>query len=330
MNDTIKYSVIIPIYNSEKTIARCLESLTAQKREDVQIIAVNDGSMDSSEEIVLRFVAKNPAIEYIYQENAGVSRARNTGLEHAKGTYVTFVDSDDYVTEDYFDVLDQAKDCDLLVFAHRVIGNGPDVTDLFSELEKAETSLERLMRLLSSRRIMSPWDKRFRRSVIEGESIRFIEGMSTGEDFNFCLAYAMYAKSIETTPASILVNDLSNENSLSRRYRPHLDDQLIDVFDHAARSVKGSTVYAEQSGELLMELDYLFIKHLFSCVMEELRGGQLHYVKDYKKLVGICKKFVPRYSKNYKNIVHRGLRTVLDCHMYFIFYWVSYLKVRHS
>lgn len=329
MNNTIKYSVIIPIYNSEKTIARCLESLTAQKREDVQIIAVNDGSRDSSEEIVLRFAAENPAIEYIYQENAGVSRARNTGLEHAKGTYVTFVDSDDYVTEDYFDVLDQAKECDLLVFAHRVIGNGPDVAGLFAELEETNTSQKRLALLLSSRRIMSPWDKRFRRSIIERESIRFIEGMSTGEDFNFCLAYTMHAKSIETTPASILINDLSNENSLSRRYRPHLDDQLIDVFAHAARSVKSSTVYSEQSGELLMELDFLFIKHLFSCVMEELRGGRLHYVKDHRKLVSVCRKFVPRYSENYKNIVHRGLRTVLDCHMYFVFYWVSYWKVRH-
>lgn len=329
MKKAIKYSVIIPIYNSEKTIARCLKSLTARKREDVQIIAVNDGSRDGSEEIVLRFAAENPAIEYIYQNNTGVSRARNTGLAHAKGTYVTFVDSDDYVTEDYFDVLDQAKDCDLLVFAHRVIGNGPDVTALFAELKNVKTPQEKVLLLLASRRIMSPWDKRFKRSIIEQGEIRFIEGMSTGEDFNFCLAYAMHAGSIETISASILVNDLSNENSLSRRYRPHLDDQLIDVFDHTARSVEGSAVYKEQSGELLTELDYLFIKHLFSCVMEEVRAGQLRYFKDHGKLVRICRKFIPRYSKKYKNIIHRGLRTALDCHLYFVFYFVSYWKARH-
>ena len=326
----IKYSVIIPVYNSEKTIARCLDSLTAQNRDDVQIIVVNDGSRDGSEEIILRLAGENPSIEYVYQDNAGVSRARNTGLSHAKGTYVTFVDSDDYVTDDYFSVLDQAEDCDLLVFAHQVIGNGPDVTALFARLQTLTTSWDRLVLLLSSRRIMSPWDKRFRRSIIEEKTIRFIEGMSTGEDFNFCLACAMHCRSIETVPSSILVVDLSNENSLSRRYRPHLDDQLIEVFAHAAHSLESSTVYKEQSGTLLMELDYLFIKHLFSCVMEELRGGQLHYVKDHRKLVSICRKFVPRYSKKYKNIIHRGLRTVLDCHMYFIFYWVSYWKVRRS
>lgn len=324
----IKYSVIIPVYNSEKTIARCLHSLTAQNRDDIQIIVVNDGSRDSSEEVILRLAEENSSIEYVYQDNAGVSRARNTGLAHANGTYISFVDSDDYVTEDYFSLLDQAEDCDLLVFAHRVIGNGPDVTALFAQLQTLTTSWDRLVLLLSSRRIMSPWDKRFRRSIIEEKSVRFIEGMSTGEDFNFCLAYAMHCRSIATIPSGILVVDLSNENSLSRRYRPHLDDQLIEVFAHAAQSIQSSNVYKEQSDALLMELDYLFIKHLFSCVMEELRGGQLHYVKDHRKLVSICRKFATRYSKKYKNIIHRGLRTVLDCQMYFIFYWVSYWKVR--
>lgn len=325
----IKYSVIIPVYNSEKTIARCLNSLTAQNRDDVQIIAVNDGSRDGSEEIILRLAQENPSIEYVYQDNAGVSRARNTGLAHAKGTYITFVDSDDYVAADYFCALDLAGDCDLLVFAHQVIGNGPDVTALFARLQTLANAWDRLVLLLSSRRIMSPCDKRFRRSIVEENSVQFIEGMSTGEDFNFCLAYAMHCRSIETIPASILVVDLSNENSLSRRYRPHLDDQLIEVFTHAASSVKSSTVYKEQSETLLTELDYLFIRHLFSCLMEELRGGQLHYVKDHRKLVSICRKFVPRYSGKYKNIIHRGLRTVLDCRMYFIFYWVSFWKVRH-
>lgn len=326
----LKYSVIIPVYNSEKTIARCLNSLTAQNRDDVQIIVVNDGSRDGSEEIILRLAEKNASIEYIHQDNAGVSRARNTGLDHAKGTYVTFVDSDDYVTENYFSVLDQAKDCDLLVFAHENAGGTPRKEEaLFEALRKLDTPAERLKFLLSSRIIMSPVNKRFKGMCITKNNLRFIEGMHIGEDFNFCFAYALKCFSIGIVSNVIYYADISDSNSLSRKYRPHLDDQMVSMFTHAAQSVKNSGLHQNEVTALLTELDYLFVKHLFSSIIEELKADRLHYVKDHGQLVHICRKFLPRFSDNYKNSIHRGLRTVLDCHMYFIFYWVSYWKVRH-
>ena len=316
----VKYSVIIPVYNSEKTIERCLKSLLDQNRADVQIIAVDDGSRDRSGEIIRSF----PGVEYVYQENAGVSCARNRGLDRAKGTYVTFVDSDDFVEPDYFEVMDRAGDCDLLVFAHRAIGRSPDVTELFEVLDTLDDSFDRLKLLLSSRRIMSPWDKRFRREIIEKYGIRFIPGMHIGEDFNFCMAYAMHSASIKTVREKILVFDVSNENSLSRKYRPHLDDQLVWEFESAARTIRGGGVYEKQSGILLRELDYLFIKHLFSCVTEEIKGGKL----DHRRLAEICGKFRTRYGEGFCGMVHRGLRMALTCRAYVLFYAVSYLKLK--
>ena len=316
----VKYSVIIPVYNSEKTIERCLKSLLDQNRADVQIIAVDDGSKDRSGEIIRSF----PGVEYVYQENGGVSRARNHGLELAKGTYVTFVDSDDFVEPDYFEALDRAGDCDLLVFAHRAIGKSPDVTELFAVLETLADPFDRLKLLLASRRIMSPWDKRFRREIIERHHIRFIPGMSVGEDFNFCLACAMHSAQIETLAEKIIVFDVSNENSLSRRYRPNLDGQLAAVFASAARTIGAGGVYEKQSGILLRELDYLFIKHLFSCVTEEIKGGKL----DHRRLAEICGKFRTRYGEGFCGMVHRGLRMALTCRAYVLFYAVSYLKLK--
>ena len=316
----VKYSVIIPVYNSEKAIGRCLKSLLDQNRADVQIIAVDDGSRDRSGEIIRSF----PGVEYVYQENGGVSCARNHGLDRAKGTYVTFVDSDDFVEPDYFEALDRAGDCDLLVFAHRAIGRSPDVTELFEALETLDDPFDRLRLLLASRRIMSPWDKRFRREIIERYHICFIPGMSVGEDFNFCLACAMHSAHIETMRKKIIVFDASNENSLSRRYRPNLDDQLVWEFESAARSIRGGGVYEKQSGILLRELDYLFIKHLFSCVTEEIRGGKL----DRRRLAEICGKFRTRYGEGFCGVVHRGLRMALTCRAYGLFYAVSYLKVK--
>ena len=104
----IKYSVIIPVYNAQKTLKRCLDSLLGQAREDVEIILINDGSSDRSGAIIEDYRNRYPNIRAVAQENSGVSAARNRGLDEAKGTYITFVDSDDYVSDDYFRVMDEA------------------------------------------------------------------------------------------------------------------------------------------------------------------------------------------------------------------------------
>lgn len=326
MADKIKYSVIIPIYNSEKTLSRCLESLVTQRRNDVQIIAVNDGSVDRSETIVLGFAAKHPNVDYINQENGGVSRARNEGLNRAKGEYVTFVDSDDYVSEDYFSVLDQSEDDDLMVFAHENVGGpGLDESKLFAELQNRETAQQRLALLLSSRKIMSPGNKRFKLSIINDHAIRFIKDLSVGEDFNFCMAYAMQCCTICVTGKKIIFNDISDQGSLSRRYRPQLDDKLVWAFQNVAKIVSRNTLYAGQTPQLLAIVDYLYVKHVFSCISEEFKQNKLCYFRNRQRIVEICEKFRKPISDDRCGIVHRMLRLALKWRLYFPFYFVSFV-----
>ena len=90
-------SVIVPIYNVQKYLRKCLNSLVKQTFKDIEIIAVNDGSTDDSEEILKEYVEKFDNFFYYNKENGGLSDARNFGLKHANGRYVAFVDSDDYV-----------------------------------------------------------------------------------------------------------------------------------------------------------------------------------------------------------------------------------------
>lgn len=92
-----KVSVIVPVYNVEKYIKKCLESLVNQTLRDIEIIVVNDGSQDKSKEIIAEYVRKYPNIVYVEKENGGLSDARNYGMKYAKGEYIAFVDSDDYV-----------------------------------------------------------------------------------------------------------------------------------------------------------------------------------------------------------------------------------------
>lgn len=326
MVDNVTYSIIIPFYNAEKTLRRCLDSLSAQLREDLQILLVNDGAQDHSVEIALEYVNKYPCFQLLNQENTGVSRARNFGLEQARGTYITFLDSDDYVTDDYFAVLDQAQDCDLLVFAHENVGGAPlDETALFSELQQLDSCEDRLACLLASRKIMSPWNKRFRRDIIKEHQLRFLPDMHTGEDFNFCMAYAVQCKSIAVTTAKIIRVDVSDQGSLSRKYRPHLDQKLKIVFDQVAETILYSPLEAQQKNRLLAITDYLFVKHVFSCVSEEFKQRKLRFFRDRRQIAEICRCFQQPLSDRYCNGIHRILRLALKWRLYFLFYWVSYL-----
>ena len=102
---TEKITVIVPVYNVENYLNKCLDSLINQTYKNLEIIVINDGSTDNSGEICQEYAQKDNRIIYIEQENGGLSDARNTGLERMTGSYVTFVDSDDWVEPDYVEVL---------------------------------------------------------------------------------------------------------------------------------------------------------------------------------------------------------------------------------
>ena len=116
--ENIAVSIIVPVYNVEKYLKRCLDSLINQTLSNIEIICINDGSKDCSGNILTEYALKDERIIVIDQENAGVSIARNVGMEVAKGEYIGFVDSDDWVDLDYFEKLyNSAKqnNCDIAV-----------------------------------------------------------------------------------------------------------------------------------------------------------------------------------------------------------------------
>ena len=98
----MKISVIIPVYNTARTLPRCLDSIICQTYSDWECIVVDDGSTDDSPEIIKKYSIKDKRIKFICQSNSGVSAARNRGIKDSSGEYITFIDSDDYVESDYF------------------------------------------------------------------------------------------------------------------------------------------------------------------------------------------------------------------------------------
>ena len=103
----MQFSIIIPVYNTEKYLTKCLESVLKQNFEDYEILVVNDGSTDSSKDILKEFQCKNSKIKIFNQLNRGLGGARNTGIVNAQGEYLLFLDSDDYLAENAIYILDK-------------------------------------------------------------------------------------------------------------------------------------------------------------------------------------------------------------------------------
>lgn len=331
MPDSLKYSVIIPAYNAEDTIERCLQSLLVQKRQDVEIIVINDGSTDKTANIIDNIATTNKTVVCLHQANSGVSNARNNGLAHATGTYITFIDSDDWVSEDYFSELDKMDpDTDLCYF--RFVENIEDSAALFQQIDSCEAWVDKMNLLLSSRIIMKPSNKRFKREIINNNALQFVENLHISEDFNFCMLYSVHCNSIKLYNSPIYYIDLTNENSLSRKIRKNLTEDITKGFSGVESTIKNSPRNTFEKQQLLMTLDYLYIKNVCTCIAETFKYCKPQYLKKRKIYKEICQKFVKPLGegKKYYNKVHNILRCMLRCHLIYPFYIVSWLVKEHE
>lgn len=143
MTSTI--SVIIPVYNSEKYVGRCIESVQAQTYTDWQLILVDDGSKDKSLEICHEYAGSDTRIRVIHQENAGPGIARNVGLEYANGKYVVFIDSDDYIEKEYFQLLSEHDEDVVYIDVRNVDESGRVLKEEYMSTNKG-LSLDSILR----------------------------------------------------------------------------------------------------------------------------------------------------------------------------------------
>ena len=173
----IKVSIIVPVYNVEKYIHKCLDSLVNQTLKELEFIFVNDGSPDNSPKIIKEYQKKDKRIKLLNKENGGHASARNLGLEHAKGEYIAFLDSDDYVKENMYEILyNRAKKDNLdivicnnyLVYKDSTVENDPGITN-----KKEKIISPREYTTLSP----SPWNKIIRHEYLNQEKFKFPEGI---------------------------------------------------------------------------------------------------------------------------------------------------------
>ena len=193
-------SVIIPVYNVEKYLSRCLESVMKQTYRNIEIIVVDDGSPDNCGKICDEYALKDDRIIVIHKKNAGVSCARNDGIEKAKGKFICFVDSDDYVMPDYIEKLynvlvDNNADivtCDY----YRNVGNElvKEISTGFPFMVIRNDCQLFYDKSIIEFRAQVPWNKMFKADIISGNKIRFLSDIPLGEDNLFVIEYVAYAE----------------------------------------------------------------------------------------------------------------------------------------
>lgn len=185
-----KISIIVPVYNAEKTLDRCVNSLIEQSYLNIEIILVDDGSGDSSLNLCKEYARKDCRIKVLSKENGGVSSARNAGLELAGGEFIMFCDSDDWVEPEWCDKLRSRYESGHFVMCGQYIEGEQPFYAHEVYAEKAESRVARTdFYKLKMKMFNTLWNKIFLRKVIESNQIRFDDKITNGEDLLFNVSY---------------------------------------------------------------------------------------------------------------------------------------------
>lgn len=213
------FSILVPVYNAERSLERCLASIRAQSFDDYEVILIDDGSRDNSYAICAAYAEEDPRFQLLRQENRGPSAARNEGLKRVRGTYLCFVDSDDYLMPGYLELLYRRLEndgADALFFGCRCVDRAGRITA--TKIPPTNQQGTALLAALSERDLFGyPWIKCFSREAV-GES-RFPEDMSLFEDEVFTCAVLEKAERVAVLPEALYCYVTDGENMLTGRTR---------------------------------------------------------------------------------------------------------------
>lgn len=184
-----KISIIVPVYNTEKYLEKCINSICQQTYKEIEILLINDGSNDSSFEICRKFEKRDSRIKLINKSNTGVADTRNIGIENATGKYIMFVDSDDWIEKNTVEIImKKINNFDLLIF-----GINKRYKNKFVEMR---TKNEKINQIDCTKKVINNseisgyvWNKVFKNSVIKQNQLQFNDKLSMCEDLDFTINF---------------------------------------------------------------------------------------------------------------------------------------------
>ena len=220
------FSIIVPIYNAEQYIQKCVESVLCQTYADFELILVDDGSIDNSGDICDQLALSDARIKVYHSANGGVAHARNIGLRNSQGDWICFLDADDYVGKNWLKAYEECLDGDLIVQGCKIVD--PDLSEsLLLPLQNVVEYDERytLVKELSEKGLLNqPWNKCYKADIIREHNLLFVEGVQLSEDLIFVLDFLNISTKLRTMPVAEYIYNRQNSN-LTRKF--HIPRHLV-------------------------------------------------------------------------------------------------------
>lgn len=226
-----RISIIIPAYNADKTIDKCLNSILKQSYQNIEIIIVNDGSTDDTYSICCKYAERYSNLIVIDMKNEGVSKARNTGLMRACGDWILFLDADDYVDSNFCNVIYDANNADLIICSYADVYDKKIVKNTYRKAGYSN-SINGVGELIGVSNLAYVWGKFYKKEIIDKHFVSFNESLDYGEDNIFVLTYCKYISSCFVTKNKFYFFTHKQEGSLSKQYVDNIDE-FIKLFNNA-------------------------------------------------------------------------------------------------
>lgn len=240
----MKFSVIIPIYNTDSRLHRCIDSIMNQTFDDFECLLVDDGSEKATADILDSYAEQDSRFVALHKKNGGVSSARNYGIEHAKGDWLVFVDSDDYIVPQHLEKLMSATSDDVDIVMTGFEDVRPDESWFHKYESKKYIGKDGLGELFLNTDFLQhqiPWDRAYRNKFTKTPkySLRFDIHLSLGEDRLFCYEYLKDCKGIATISDITYIHDAMDMNSLTyRKYPSEINSYKYKTFKKVISEIK--------------------------------------------------------------------------------------------
>lgn len=330
-----KISVIVPVYNVEKYLCQCIDSILAQTFTDFELLIVDDGSTDRSGRICDEYADRDARIRVFHTANRGVSAARNLGIDNANGEWLCFVDSDDEVKHDYLKVFYECVDeryADLYVCGFDMLLKPKTSVCLPLAVYENERIQEFIIEAKKNGLLGVPWNKLFSFGILKDNDLHFDIDLWSYEDELFVLQYLKCCRSVMTFPMCTYVYHFGNVFSLSSQY--------IEIKEHIAIADalnKAGLQLNDKSDKYLAYLKTEYVRHLYESIFRLYWPGCRFNI--FKRISII--KIVFECAEN-KNLTKSLKRQLHKGHFYFsnvfflevngfllgVYHWIKYSMLK--